>query len=425
MVHWPDGQFDPTAGITLDLGDGVQVGGMRLDTSRQILRALVRVDQGARTGPRLVRIQQHGETILQLHNQVFVADDLPTSGRCADVLLEPAVADGTWLGSLDNLPPLLTTGDCTFGELHGGAQAVPVNLLAGQRVEAELIDRNFLGLLYVLHTCDPMGPGTCVRPITYQQATELEYTALVDEQVLLVVASPDPEPGQQFALNIERSDAEPWVMVAPDRIGVLTNQRFTVRSTRGPVAADPQLEIGGVAAQEVLVSDDGLQISGVITLPDGQPSAEPITGSLADGQRLTAPAAARTRVFSVGLECGTGLNHGAGSWTGETSFGDLSNDGPAVCDAPAFGIAQTLRIDLEPGQTLQASAKLLDADAVLYLLRDCDDLQGLTCSDVGSDSDWEYVRYTAPNEPTTVYLVVDSAENLNGDSFLLELDLDF
>ena len=59
---------------------------------------------------------------------------------------------------------------------------------------------------------------------------------------------------------------------------------------------------------------------------------------------------------------------------------------------------------------------------MIYLLDDCSGVAQVCADDTGPNRS-EYLEWTAPEAPTTVYLVVDGYDIGDSDVFSLELDL--
>ncbi|MCA9546347.1 MAG: hypothetical protein KC613_18205 [Myxococcales bacterium] len=427
VVEWPDGRFNPALGPTIDLGPDVRVGQIGLDTSGRVLRAVVEVAAGAPTGPRDLRVLQQGDEVLRLEGQVHVADDLPASGACADAIEEPGVPDGTWVGSLQGQPdePFVAAG--CLGFEPNVEQALPVALQAGQTLHAELFEHRFFGQLYVVRgPCDGGVVTECFRPARIEEQPRLSYTAPVDETVLLVVAAnADPEdPDSGYALSLSRTAPAPLV-VTPTVFTDAALAELTVRATAGGFSrANARLAVGDALAEAVEVPVEGGPVmNATVRLPETPvPVRLDVQATLADGSQVGVEGAIEIKAFtSASAACPGEQIHTEGTWFGFTFAQPATIDAIEVCYVAPEGPEAIHRVDLLPGQTLEARAVMPEADVVLYLLASCDDRTGITCVDLGSGGDPELVQYTAPNVATTVYVVVDGFSVADEDNYDLTI----
>ncbi len=102
---------------------------------------------------------------------------------------------------------------------------------------------------------------------------------------------------------------------------------------------------------------------------------------------------------------------------GYTDRMNVTDDGNNCTGRDTDGQEGFVRVDLPPRGTLNVEYWLLDQDASLYVLRDCND--GNTCAEGSDDSDvvgaLEHLRYFNDTElDETVYLVLDAERDSNG-----------
>ncbi len=121
----------------------------------------------------------------------------------------------------------------------------------------------------------------------------------------------------------------------------------------------------------------------------------------------------------------------AGNYYGDNASGtseiDLG-DGNVHTGYATEGNDSFVRIDLDAGETLTASQRLLEFDAALYLMTDCADIASVVAaSDATLTGDLEALSYTA-SSAETVYLVLDAwipddATELGGQ-FRLDIEVE-
>ncbi|MFN3199255.1 MAG: hypothetical protein ACE366_12710 [Bradymonadia bacterium] len=424
-ISWWDGTFDPEApGFSVSLGDGVVLENVQLaDTQGHVLSAEAVIAEDAPTGPIHLQVSDGEESVFRSGRLGFVTTALPSAGDCQSALDEGPVSDGTYVATYTGLEPVGFLGEltCRFGNPEAGEQVIPVSLVAGQTLTAELVTGAF-GTLYIADRCE-MGalPFGCVFREAIEAPVVLRYTAEFDETVLLVVDAYSVEGSQPegndapYLVDIRRSEPVPLVPL-PDAVISEDEEVIEVLSIGAGFDVEtanfdlgPDMEI--VSVDVPGGAGDFLAEVTVRAADVSVPTRVPITATLVDGTRVTAEEAVEIIPY-YGTVPSCEIANFIDPWTvngtyaGSTEFGDRELDPPVVCPNGASGPETVYPVALGPGETLRARANMPDGDAVLYVIGGCDGLP-LVCSDIGAVGNNEYVEWTGPAEPSLVYLVVD------------------
>ena len=429
-----DRPLDPALGAWLDLGPHITVEQVEITgAAGHVLQAEVLVAAEAPTGPAPLRAGSRDQPAqVVVPEALWIATPLPGAGDCESATDEGPLPDGTYQADTAGLElGRFDSSSCRMGPADGGDQAVPLRLHAGQTLKARLWGPKLYGALFLVEHCEDPEPGwLCgVSPQSGEPAT-LEYTALQDEDLLLVASSlgvaGDP---RRYLLDVQRSRPAPFVLEPP----TLTEggrQEVLVESFVGPF--EPERASFDFGA--------GFIVHGVSY------EGEPPTVALLD---LEVPMGARPLVRNVTVRIG-GVPHtvaggveirpwigaapdclvaagseplGTGTYEGLTVLGPIDAVGPQPCiGAGADGPEGIYRVDLGPGETLRAEVRMPDMDPVIYLLEGCPG-RVLTCSDETGSDDPEFLRFVGPADGATVFLVVDGFGPGDGGVFDLRLDL--
>ena len=428
-----DRALDPAAGIWLNLGDAVTVEQAEvIDAAGRVLVADVVVAQDAATGP--VDLQagnrDQGAT-LRIPDALWIAAPLPSAGDCESALEEGQLPDGTYQADTAGLDvQWFDSSSCRLGPATGGDQAVPLRVHAGQTLNARLWGPKLHGALYLVEHCDDAEPGwLCgVSPAGGDAAT-LEYTALEDEDLLLVASNlssaEDPQP---YLLDIRRSRPAPFV-VEPTVLTEGGNHEVLIESFVGPF--DPNTVTYNFGAGFVVHGVDYEGDPPTVAILDLEVplGTRPLSRTVSvriDGALHTLANALQIRPWlGAPPDCDVAATLepiGTGLYEGLTVVGPYGEVGPEPCMAGADGPEGIYRIDLGPGETLRAQVRMPDLDPVIYLLESCPG-RVLACADDTGTDDPEYIRFVGPPDGATVFLVVDGFGAADGGVFWLDLDL--
>lgn len=425
---WRPGDFGATPQI--DLGPGVSIENIQvIDTDRQVARFNVVVAPDASIGRRALEVTGDGGTQVSLPDLAWVVDALPSAGICSDAVDEGFVQDGAYVASDGGLEvDLFSTANCPEGSADGREQVIPLQMQAGQTLRAWARNTHAPSTLYVVGDCaDVDGAFACNAAPLRSRLAKLRYTAYQDEQILLVVDNQagglDPS---EYLVEIERDAPAPFA-IYPEQIVAGVANTIEIDSFAGNFDTDQTLFDFGpdVTIESVFIEDDYAEV-GVRLALDAAPG--PITASASIGGQVynVADAIEGVGYTSGPASCADADARGAlgsGSYEGLTFTGSDGLVSPEPClSTDALGQEAILRVDLEPSQTLRARVRMITQDPVLYLIDDCSGVARV-CADNSGPERSEYIEWTAPEAPTTVYLVVDGYDIDDSDVFSLELEL--
>jgi len=425
---WRPGDFGATPQI--DLGANVTVENIQvIGSERQIARFDVVVEPGAEIGRRALEVTGDGNTQATLPGFAWIVDALPSAGICSDAVDEGFVPDGAYVASDGGLESdLFSTSACPEGSADGREQVIPLQMQAGQTLRAWARNSEAPSTLYVVGDCaDVDGAFACSVAPRRARSAELRYTAYQDEQILLVV---DNQAGglepSEYLVEIERS-APAAFAIFPERLVAGVSTTLEIDSFLGNFDTDQTLFDFGpdVTIESVFIEDAYAEI--VVRLADdAAPGPIAASASIA-GQAYNVADAIEGVGYANGpascAEADTQGPLGAGTYEGLTFTGSDGLVSPQPClSTDALGQEAILRVDLEPSQTLRARVRMITQDPVIYLLDDCSGVAQVCADDTGPNRS-EYLEWTAPEAPTTVYLVVDGYDIGDSDVFSLELDL--
>ena len=425
---WRPGDFGATP--QLDLGPGVTIDNIQvIDTAREIARFDVTVAPDAATGRRVIEVTGDGGQQASLPGLAWVVDALPSAGICTDAVDEGFIEDGAYIASDGGLESgLFSTGGCPEGTADGREQAIPLQMLAGQKLRAWARNPEVPATLYVVGDCgDVNGLFACTSAPRKERLSSLEYTAIEDEQILLIVdAQASGGEDVPYLVEIERSAPAAFTFF-PERIVAGVSSIIEVDSLEGDFDPDTTLfDLGpNVTVESTFI--DGTYAELTVRLDaNAPPQTIPFEAS-AGGQIYQVEDALKGVGYVSGpADCSAADTLGAlgpGSYEGLTFVGGNGVSTPEPClSTDALGQEAFLRVDLEPSQTLRARVRMLNQDPVIYLIDDCNSIANV-CADNGGPDRSEYLEWTAPEQPTTVYLVVDGYDTVDSDVFFLELDI--
>ncbi len=405
-VRWWDRTLDPED-LALSIA-GLEVQEVAVDPTGHVARAVVAVPADATPGPRAVTLASGGEQ-LTAPEGVYVAADLPGAGDCESALDEGLVPDGTWRGDLFGLPDSgYDTASCLGFDYVGGDQAIPLRLEAGQTLHARLVEEVLGAALYIVRGCeDEEPPLACFGTIGFGQRQALDYVSPVTEDVLVVVdIGHFPERSIPYVVDIRREGAR-GVVVEPDLGTGGADLEVVVTATGGG-------EIEDVAVDRAEVVD--LVLAGPVAfatleLPEVERPTALAAEVVVDGEVVRQEGAVRVRpVLSVSA-CADAPVIGPGAYEGTTAGGADEFSVLDTCPLVHDGVESWRRVELGAGETLLATVEPVaeDDDPVLLLLADCGGAE-LLCADYLAEGTPEFVRWTAPAAPTTVWLGVDAHE---------------
>ncbi len=409
--------------VEIDAGPGVTITNPRA-IGRGAVRVVadVRVAAGAATGPRDVRIAVDGVDAASARGGAWVVDSLPAAGDCESALDEE-VADGAWFATLDGLVSgAFDASSCDIGDPGGPEQAIPVELAAGQTLTARLITDAFGATMYIARGCGEPAATACSDFPTFSFGADLSYTATTAETVLLVVDSFPAEPGRaRYAVDIRRSEPVE-IVVSPDWVAAGTSATVVVTGIGdGFVEETAAVAFGDGVEVRSLVLDDDTALVG-IEVADDAGGTRSITATLGGGEVVRQGALSiRSRLPQPTCQAATQAEPiGTGIYVGSSASGNSDLRVPDLCPDATVGEEVVHRVDLQPGQTLQALVTGVAFDAVLYLLTDCDE-QAVACSDFGRGPVTEFLEWTAPSEAISVYLVVDGLDEFDQGDYTLHV----
>ena len=428
--EWRDGVFGPDL-PTVELGAGVQVSELALaDTIGHILEFTATIDEAAPTGQRDFVVTTPGGDELRIPEVLWVAGEFEAQGDCEDTVDEGFVEDGAYTandGGLD-FGLFVTEDTCYKNGPDGREQVYPLQLQRGQRLSATLMHPAAPGSLYLVKSCDDLDDvEACVAAPRRGADVSLDYLAYHDEDVLLVVDSygDDTFDAADYLLEIERSTPQAFG-VEPETIPAGALKTLQVVSFAGDFDADATFDLGPeVAVEEVRIYGNYAEVD----VRADFSIADPVVGMSTSigGVAVSIDRATHViRDLSGPASCQDADMAGAvgpGSYTG---FNFTGGDGVVSVNpckmSDAIGKEAIFRIDLGPSETLSARVAMLGGDAVLYVVPDCDS-SAVVCSDESVDGGYEYVEWTGPAYPSTVYLVVDGFDTIDEDVFELDIDI--
>lgn len=429
---WPAGQTtkvrftawdgDATGALTVDAGDGVEIANIRaIDRGNAEVVADVTVQEGVMTGPRNVQILSEGQPIANARGGAWIVEPLDAAGDCESALDEE-VPDGAWFATLDGQESGVFDGsECAIGDPTGPEQGIPVELEAGQTLHARLITEGFGATMYVVPECGAITLGGCTEFPTFSFGAELRYTATEAETAILVVDAFVQEPGRaRYAVDIRRDDPTSLV-VTPDQVAAGVSTEVRVHSVGAPFGDDAALDFGdGVTITELTV--DGGQARATLEVAAEASGTRSLTATLSDGQATVADALS-IRGTLPQLDCPTALDSeavGPGAYVGSSASGFTESESPELCPDASVGEEVFHKVDLGPGETLQALVETPGFNSVLYILVECGD-DAVRCSDFGFTGTSEFVSWTAPAEGASVLLVVDGVDEFDQGDYTLHV----
>ncbi|TNF38469.1 MAG: hypothetical protein EP329_00310 [Deltaproteobacteria bacterium] len=415
-----------SAAVTLDLGDGVTVSDVTLEDSvGHVVRFTAEVAVGAASGPRTLTVRDGDVTLLAAPAAFWVTRPFESAGDCASTLDEGALPNGTWAFTDDGLAASeFSPGDCPSFAPGGREQVIPVSLVAGERLTARLWAQDSRAALYLADGCGGTAWG-CKIASAKGRAAELELVADEDMELLLVADSHQAldGPAQDMRLDLRRTAPLPAVVVPTGVTGGASAVLVELYATGGFVApADPTAYAfsGGVETVSVEVIEEGW-VELELSTPNVSAPAVVDLVVTADGQTYSSPGVLTLQPYVVGaLDCAAA---DAMAPIPAGHFEVLALETGMVDQSPCGdfeAIGAIVPVALGPGETLHATVSGPGLDARVQLLLSCDDpTVAARCADDGLD-DWpEYVTWTGPDTPSTVYLVVEAFD----DSLAATLDL--
>lgn len=410
-------------GVEIDAGPGVTVSNVRaIDRGAAQVVADVTVAPGSATGPRDVTVTVDGAPVASARGGAWVVEELPAAGDCASALDEE-VPDGAYFATLDGLESGVFDGSsCDIGDPEGPEQAIPVSLVAGQRLDARLLTDGFGATMYIATGCGQPPASRCSDFPTFTFGADLSYTALQDEAVVLVVDSFAQAPGRaQYAVDLRRADPVA-VVVVPDYVAAGTSQELRLFGIGAGFSAETASAAWGegVAVRDVRV-DDGVAVVAV-EVDAAARGLRTLTAEREDGA-VEVPGALSIRGLLPAPLCEVAAQSEplvSGVYVGSSASGNSEILVPDLCPDASVGEEAVHRVDLEPGQTLQALVEAPDFDSVLYLLPACGE-QAVRCSDFGQTGEAEFLEWTAPAEGASVLLVVDGLDEFDQGDYTLHV----
>ena len=428
ISYW-DGTFDPSD-LNLEIDADVEVLALDVvDAENHTLNARIRVPADVQTGVYDIAVGSSGAPEVVAERYVWIVDELPGAGDCESAVDEGLVPVGAYRSTDEGLPHgSWDTSVCDMREPRGREQVVPVSLTVGQTLDAQLIRiGNGRAIMYLVDSCDAAAArAPCVMAPGPAFEGRLRYTALEDEEILLVLdstASEDEEPALLY-LDLQIHDAAPF-MITPDVLVDGEETTVELLSFSGDWTEDElELDFGpSVTVESITVPGGTGPVAQVeVTVdPTAGPDTVSVSAERSDGTVVARDALTLISLLPTSSTCEEADDLeplGPGSYTGyidETDSDELN-----LISCSGAGPEAVYRVRVGPGETVRAVTTIFDSDVVFYLLTSCDDLP-LYCGDSGGGRSPELTEWTTTADGGIYYLAIDGSTVNDWGFFTLDI----
>lgn len=290
----------------------------------------------------------------------------PGGDTCVDALpvLPGQTVTGNFRGTATMNPGLGVVNTCNFGNTEGlGPETVyTLTLEEGQRLTVDVESESSATIVYLLKSCSVQ--QSCLANTSEGRTQRLEYDAVADETIYIVVDRTRPSSSQEtFVLtaSVQTRGCVPGSVqcFGPENLGLCDGEFLQPYRCDGGCQDDRCVNPRGAICQDPIVLASGMSVTGNWA---GTPEVNPGEGE-----------------------------------SGTCDFGDVQ----------AVGNDTIYAVDLAEGDVLHAILTTSASTALLYLMGDC--LQQDSCrvaAPHGAQADAGELYYVAA-QAERVYLVVD------------------